>query len=806
MRAPDTDPREPERGRVRLSWILAIAGILLLFAAIGLAAWATPPALLLPLRRPLVPALQWAKANWLSIPAIGTAAAVAGVLVPFVIRWLDRRRSLETDRAGRDVQERAVMLRRVRYKWITGVLEPSLARAAQLVLGLERRPDLLALGARTIHHPGRPAHPLPTGMPISEVFDTVGGGLLILGAPGAGKTTMLLQLAEELLDRAERNPHQPIPIVFNLASWAHSRPPLEAWLVEELVSSYQVPRQIATTWLQLDTLALLLDGLDEVAETHRNACAEAINTWRAEHGLVPLVICSRTQELQALAARLRLEEAIELQPPDELQVNRYLGYLEATGTPMGELRAALARDEELRDLLSSPLLLHVVALAYHGRAASALYAEGTTSERQARLWAAYLARMFEQRPLDSGAGYDDQQAVTWLAWLARVLRERDQTEFHLDRLEPEWLPTPTYQQQARLVTGVTIGTIYGLALGLGFRLAAIAAGTVDALIDDPAVGLALALFGGIAWGLVGGLTFRLAVTVQPAEPKRWSWSSLLAGPASWRGGRRLERDTEIDRPAISLAVAAVLGVSAGLAAAVLTGLLGGVIFGLIDGLTIALTTGIGAAVLGRLASVIEPAEEMRWSWPKLRAGLTRAMLAVLLGALTVGVYGVMTGDVAAGLALGPGYGLALGLVVGLSAGLVSGLRQERAAPNEGIHRSIRHSLRAGLLAGLLSGSAVTILFGLVRGTTAGAMVGMAYALIFTLTVGLLFGGTAVVQHYVVRAFLVRARVAPRRYDAFLEAMVERLLLRRGGNAYLFVHRLLRDHLAEPDPDRVQAAA
>jgi hypothetical protein len=37
-------------------------------------------------------------------------------------------------------------------------------------------------------------------------------------------------------------------------------------------------------------------------------------------------------------------------------------------------------------------------------------------------------------------------------------------------------------------------------------------------------------------------------------------------------------------------------------------------------------------------------------------------------------------------------------------------------------------------------------------------------------------------------------------------MVQRLLLRRSGNAYLFVHRLLRDHLAEPDPDRVPTAA
>lgn len=83
---------------------------------------------------------------------------------------------------------------------------------------------------------------------------------------------------------------------------------------------------------------------------------------------------------------------------------------------------------------------------------------------------------------------------------------------------------------------------------------------------------------------------------------------------------------------------------------------------------------------------------------------------------------------------------------------------------------------------------------------------MGFGLVFAPIVGLLFGGAAVMQHYVMRAFLVRARVAPWRYDAFLEAMVQRLLLRRSGNAYLFVHRLLRDYLAEPDPDRVQTAA
>jgi hypothetical protein len=73
------------------------------------------------------------------------------VLAPFVIRWLDRRRPGQAVETTHDARQRRVMLQRVRYKWITGVLEPSLAHAAQLALGLERRPDTLELGARVLH-------------------------------------------------------------------------------------------------------------------------------------------------------------------------------------------------------------------------------------------------------------------------------------------------------------------------------------------------------------------------------------------------------------------------------------------------------------------------------------------------------------------------------------------------------------------------------------------------------------------------------------------------------------------------------
>jgi hypothetical protein len=130
-----TRQRTGEEGVTRPGWLLALAGVLLAVVVAILA------------RQRISDALGWAKQNWLSATALSTAAAVAGVLVPFVIRWLDRRRPGQAVQAIHDGRQRRVMLQRVRYKWITGVLEPSLAHAAQLALGLERRPDTLDLGS-----------------------------------------------------------------------------------------------------------------------------------------------------------------------------------------------------------------------------------------------------------------------------------------------------------------------------------------------------------------------------------------------------------------------------------------------------------------------------------------------------------------------------------------------------------------------------------------------------------------------------------------------------------------------------------
>src|SRR5205823_11920341 len=114
-------------------------------------------------------------------------------------------------------------------------------------------------------------------------YDNAGSELLILGEPGSGKTTLLLELARDLLNRAQQDPFHPIPVVFNLSSWAVKRQPLTDWMVEELNSKYQVPYIVGQSWINTNQVLPLLDGLDEVAPRYRAGCVDAINAYRREH-------------------------------------------------------------------------------------------------------------------------------------------------------------------------------------------------------------------------------------------------------------------------------------------------------------------------------------------------------------------------------------------------------------------------------------------------------------------------------------------------------------------------------------------
>jgi hypothetical protein len=584
---------------------------------------------------------------------ISLLLGIAGLIAPFLLAWLQRRWSRgdtqTSDQRGR-ARDRELMRKRVRNRWITGVLDQLLAQGIRLDLGLTRRPDMVDLAGprpdRTAHRAAR-AEPLPAGTRISSVFTEAGGALLILGAPGSGKTAALLELTRDLLDQADADDALPMPAVFNLSSWAVRQAPLTEWLIDELRARYDVPRSIATRWVSGGEILPLLDGLDEVAESHRAACVEAINAFRDEYGLVPMVICSRTQEYAALATHLRVEDAVELAPPTRGQV---LDYLRATGASLAAVQEAVEADPTLWEVLQSPLVLAIMALTYTDRLADALRAQGTPARRMALLVQAYVEHMLTHRP----GRFTPAQTRGWLSWLARSMRARNQTEFHLDRLDPTWLPTKAQRRLAALLTmlgaGLAVGLTSGLSFGLDFGLTAglvlgATAGLAAALLYE----LVFRLGGGLRAGLASGLAAALLYDVIVG---------LVYGP--------------LIRPIIRL----------------LIGLMIGLLFGLLAGLT-----------------KTEPVEKLRWAWPRFAFGLAGA-------ALWLGLAGVLARELSVMLDIEPANGLMFTLVFALGFGLVSGLADERFTPNEGIRRSACRALAFGLGAGLTFGLTVGLPSGL----------------------------------------------------------------------------------------------
>jgi len=412
----------------------------------------------------------------------------------------------------RERRNRAAMLQLVRNTWIKGLLEQSLHGAALIELGLEYRPDAVDHPwDMVVQMPERPDRQLPPGTRIVEVFDESGGSLLILGEPGSGKTTMLLELARDLIARAEQDETLHIPVVFNLSSWAMKQQKLEDWLLEELRAKYHIPKKVAQGWLENDALLLLLDGLDEMKAEAREKCLAAINAFRGQN-LVPLVVCSRIANYAALTAKLHIHTAIFLRPLTPAQID---AYLEGAGTELKAVRATLQHDPVLREMAESPLFLSVMTRAYRGKSMSDLQNLSSSEARRQHLFDTYIERMFLWRA--RAHQYKPEQVCYWLTWLATQLAHRQQSQFFIENLQPHWLP----ERERCLVKGLTRLFLGVVAMLWGGVFAGIAVKTIDKLSA------------GLVSGLVIALLLEMLVkvdSIKPVEVLMWSWHEVRKGP------------------------------------------------------------------------------------------------------------------------------------------------------------------------------------------------------------------------------------------------------------------------------------
>jgi transcriptional regulator with XRE-family HTH domain len=678
----------------------------------------------------------------------------------------------ERDRAASEAGEsraRRDLRAQVWRFWVGTELETAVGGVARIELTLTDCPDEVDDPLRVAGRPGEPRRPLRPGTTIDAAYRRAGEQLLVLGDPGAGKTTLLLELTRALL---EAPPAVPMPVVFHLASWAEARRPLAEWLVEELHRRYGVARRLGRAWIAEEQVVPLLDGLDEVAEEHRAACVATIDDFLSEHGQLPMVVCCRTAEYEALGVRLRLRGAIVIRPLTPAQVERYLA---AAGDAAAEVRALVQADGRLRELLTTPLFLRMIVRTYGERAGGPVTPlGGALPERRRRVLADYVAEMLSRpRAAGTAPSYSPEQTVRWLSWLARAMREHSEGVFHLDWMQPSWLPDAAQRRLVDLAPAVLVVLLGALVGMLDILLAGALRGGGDRYVLGGGVGagqVVLALAGAAAGAAAGALaaTFTYERYIAPTSRLGWSWATFRH-----------------NLPGVLAAVMGALPISL---------LLDRVLSG------VAAHLAYGVLLVALFALFTRPSVRRRLPRRWAPAALLVAVAAVAASAL---LSGVPTGTLL--------YQLAARLVVGLSLGLMFGPRtplcETVPAPGDGIAMSWRHGLNAGLLSGglaavlfgVVAGASVARMAGAPAGAAVGALDGLSIGAIVGVGVGLRRGVGPFLRHSLLRSLLVAEGAAPRDYVGFLEHAAGLILLRRRGGGYEFVHRMLLDHFAELHP-------
>ena len=222
-----------------------------------------------------------------------------------------------------------------------------------------------------------------------------GGTVLILGGPGSGKTTIVRKILQRQLAAAANDESRPVWILLNLSSW-NGEPMLE-WAVDQIRIKTSKPPDAIRRWITDNSIALILDGFDEVRPEQRAACAAELDTFGPLLGISGLIVTCRNLEYRELPAPgIHTTAAVEVMP---LSHECCDAYLEKLGAEYSGLQQILRSDSSMQILARSPLMLSLMVEVYRNTDAADLQSDAheTSQQRRNELMSAYVDQMFRKQ-------------------------------------------------------------------------------------------------------------------------------------------------------------------------------------------------------------------------------------------------------------------------------------------------------------------------------------------------------------------------------------------------------------------------
>ncbi|MEJ0090812.1 MAG: hypothetical protein WDM80_13850 [Limisphaerales bacterium] len=659
-----------------------------------------------------------------------------------------------------------------------------------------------------------------------DLFNDQDGRMLMVGERGTGKTFAMLRLMQDLADRANIRPGEPVPVFFNLSSWSETyhestRPPallvrafqwlfpqpekssktLFQWLEDQMVRNYSMQRMAARRLLGENHVILCLDGLDELGTggtgdkevtdkascALRDACVKAINgTLRNQS--VRMILCCREETYHELTVKPAMGAPLQTQT---LTSEEVIADLEHWDNLEG-LKDAMSQSAFLKDRARVALFLSMMRIAYEGMSAALILravelAKKSPVDWERHLMDHYVDRCMKLAPPKSQA-LNSNLVPDCLSWIAR----QPDNDFLLDDLQPSVLRND--------------GTSEGEKLWKYYRRLSITILAISLMLVEslPAAGSTA-----VEWGFHDGL-----------------------GAGIWQGLKMLLVSFCILTPLYLLAFSArgslLLGFSFGLAWALDSAACdylgapreGGGHLGSWQEVTslflvslpcaFIVFTLVGACtIFGRLAEhkdryknkagiewhEILPVEPLYWRWFNEKSIWRGGWIGLVIGPLILFI-GWIGGQMERAMVAAPINTLLVCVFSGLSG---SGLARVSIEPNQGIRRTLRHAL---LMTGLfvtcscLTWSGVYFYYhGLERGLV-GFVIGLTLAFSF-----FIFGGIPVIRQFCLGSILHQQGKLPTWYCwppwkatvEFLDDLVRYKLLRRSAGGYMFRHQSLREY-------------